>query len=218
MRNGILTILFATTFSVMFGQSNRFGIGLEYSPNFCNTTIPYYEHDNGFRIAQNAFLLAQYQLIGQLHVTAGIGYLEARVFQSADVPPGNQYDLYKIESHVFHHYMVVPVGLEYKFGSFFLRPEIGIGWLLGNTSLDTYYTGSPSDGSSFTQKNKDPDNHRDIDPMTYPLMLSFGHEVNLKSCTLILGVKSYYSLNAIGNRYTESGHYYGFGVSLGVRM
>jgi len=220
MRNVILTILFATTFIVMYGQGNRFSFGLEYSPNFIKTTGPEFHKDNEFRLAQNVFLLGQYQLFGNLHATAGFGYLEAREFQSIDIPPSNQFDLYKIESHLFHHYMVAPVGLEYKLGSFYLRPEIGVGWLMSTTSLDTYYTGSPSAGSSATQKHKDTDNWHNINSMTYPLFFSFGHEAKLKACTLILGVKSYYSLNSIGDthNYNSSGHYYGFGVSLGVRM
>jgi hypothetical protein len=221
MRNGILTILFAIAYTAVYGQDNRFSIGLEYSPNFVNSTGPDYfngSSENEFRLAQNAFLLAQYRLAGNLHVSAGFGYLETREFHSFDVPPSNQYDLYKIESHLFHHYLVAPVGLEYKFGSFYVRPEIGIGWNVSNTSLDTYYIGSPSAGGSGTQKHKDENNIHNINSMTYPLMFSFGHEAKLKSCTLILGVKSYYSLNSIGSTYRESGHYYGFGVSFGVRM
>jgi len=217
MRNGILTILFAITSSVMFGQENRFSIGLEYSPNFSNTTTPYYLEDNGFRIAHNAFLLAEYRLVGHLHVTAGFGYLESREFQALNIPD-NQFEFFRIESHLFHHYIVAPVGLEYKFGSFYLRPEIGIGWNVSNTSLDTYYEGTPSSYSIVTQKNKDEDNIRGVNTMTYPLFFSFGHEIDLQSCTLILGVKSYYSLNEIGRRYGISGHSYGFGVSFGVRM
>jgi hypothetical protein len=204
----------------MYGQDNRFGIGLEYSPNFNNRTGPDYFFNSGeneYRLAQNAFILGQYRLFGNLHATAGLGYLEVREFQAYDLP-GAPYDIYKIESHLFHHYLVAPFGLEYKFGPFYLRPEIGIGWNVSNTSLDTYYTGSPNAGSSMTQKNKDENNLNGINSMTYPLFFSFGHEAKLKSCTLILGVKSYYSLNSIGSTYSHSGHYYGFGVSFGVRM
>jgi hypothetical protein len=199
------------------GQGHRFSIGLEYSPNFNNSTGPALVSYNEFRLAQNAFLLGQYRLTGNLYATAGFGYLEAREFLASNLPP-SQLDLFRIESHIYHHYIVTPVGLEYKFGSFFVRPEIGMGWNVSNTSCNTYYEGTPANYSISTQNYKDEENIHNINAMTYPLFFSIGHEFHLRSCTLIFSVKSYYSLNSIGSTYVESGHYYGFGMSLGVRM
>ena len=220
MKTFLLSIYCACLSLAVNGQKSRFGLGVEYSPNFTNaTSLPFTDQasGDGYRLAQNVFLKADYKVSGKLSATAGLGYMDTRVFLSISGLSGIQ-DIFKIESHKFQHYVVVPVGFKYNIGSVYIHPEVALGWNTGNISLDTYYFGTPTSYSATTQRHKDDYNFYDIHKMTFPAFLSFGHDIPLKSITLSLGFKGYYSFNTIGGNYYTSRHAYGFGMVFGVRM
>jgi hypothetical protein len=45
-----------------------------------------------------------------------------------------------------------------------------------------------------------------------------GNEIKFNSWSLMLGMKGYYSLNSIGQKATNAGHYHGFGIMTGVKF
>lgn len=224
MKSTLLAFLFLAASSQIFGQTSKIVYGLEYSPNFTSNNNPgsFYTNvdgsydvntNGGFRLAHNIFLKGGYRLATDLYATAGIGYFTTREFASIDL--NGQLEIGKIESDRFHSYVMAPMGIKYYMGSFFISPELGIGWNTGNSSRDHFYY---LDGSEIENKSDDEINLHDVNEMTYPVFMSFGNEIKMKNCSVILGVKGYYSLNPIGNQYTNSGHYYGFGVVGGVQF
>ena len=216
MKSTLLALFFLALCSQINGQTSKITYGLEYSPNFTSNTNPsstIVNTNGGFRLAHNLFLKGGYKVATDLYVTAGVGFFTTREFVSFELD-GHE-GINKIESDRFHSYMVAPVGIKYAMGSFFISPEIGIGWNTGNSSKDHFYY---SDGSQIEGSSDDDNNLQDVNEITYPVFLSFGNEIKMKNCSVILGVKGYYSLNSIGNKYFNSGHYYGFGIVGGVQF
>ena len=199
------------------GQMNKFNIGLEYSPNFTSVSQPYgsrlADSDGAFRFANNLFLKGGYKLMNNLYATGAIGLLGTREFLVLDF--GGQMEIDKVESHRFHSYVVAPIGFTYYLGSFYISPEVGIGWNVSNRNKSYWYY---TDGSELESEYIDKDNIDNINETTYPLFLSIGNEIRMKSYSILLGVKGYYSLNSLGQRASNAGHYYGFGVVTGVRF
>ncbi len=199
------------------GQMDKFTVGLEYSPNFTSVTQPYGSQsgnsDGAFRFANNLFLKGGYKLTNNLYATGAIGLLGTRDFEAVDF--GGQLEIEKLESNRFHSYVVAPIGFTYYLGSFYISPEIGMGWNVSSRNKNHWYY---TDGSVIEIEHKDKDNIDNINETTYPLFLSFGNEIRMKSYSILLGVKGYYSLNSLGERASNAGHYYGFGVVTGVRF
>jgi hypothetical protein len=214
MKNILLTFLMLSFFSHLSGQGNKMFVSLEYSPNFTSTTNPFGISNNGtFRFASNIFAKAGYRVTRNLYANAGIGYLNTKDFFSADFNAQSEYD--RIEQLRRHAYVITPVGFTYFMGSFFVSPEIGIGWNVSNSMKDVIYL---QDGSSTGNEWVDEHNIYDVNEATYPLLLSIGNEIKFNSWSLMLGMKGYYSLNSIGQRATNAGHYYGFGIMTGVKF
>lgn len=108
--------------------------------------------------------------------------------------------------------MMVPIGIAYTLGSFYLNPEIGMGANIANITYDTYYKTDGDHTVGWSSSTMDDFNFTQINKLTFPLMFSFGNEFQLKACSIRLGIKSFYSLNKWGKSYYNNGHYYGFGA------
>lgn len=216
MKSTLLAFLFLAAVCQVIGQSNKFTAGLEYSPNFTNTTLPspfYSGHDGGYRFAQSIFLKVGYRLIDNLYVTGAVGYFTTREYITFNW--GDEVGIDRITSERFHAYVATPVGLTYYMGSFFVSPEIAIGWNTGNCFKDHFYF---SDRSQQENSGKDEENLYNVNKTTYPVFLSFGNEIKMKNCSVLLGVKGYYSLNLIGTAPSNTSHYYGIGLITGVKF
>ena len=201
---------------LLAAQSNKFSLGLEYSPNFTRTTLPspYYNgHDGGYRFAQSIFLKGGYKVMDNLYLTGSLGYYNTREYVNFNF--ADEVGIDRITSERFHAYVATPVGLTYYMGPFFVSPEIGIGWNTGNCYKDHFYY---SDGSQVENSGKDENNLYKVNSTTYPIFLSFGNEIKMKNCSVLLGVKGYYSLNLIGQANSNTSHYYGIGLVTGVKF
>ena len=216
MKTPLIFVLLFLAFQA-FSQNNQFTFGLECSPNFTNVVRPYPYSivfgETGFRPAINFGLKAGYVLTPRFTATGGLGYMTTREYEDFELSGDPNYD--RIVSHRFHSYVFVPVGMKYYLGSFFISPEVAIGWNTSNTSKSTFYF---TDGSSSAMNSEDPDNIYQVNAVTYPVFLTFGNEIKVKSCTIAIGMKSYYGLNPIGKLNQNNGHYYGFGVFGGVNF
>jgi hypothetical protein len=215
------SILFLLTLFVstaLFGQSGRFNFSAEYSPNFSNVTGPVYIYtgyfkNQGFRLAHNAFLKSGFRLNKNLDITAGLGYLNAREYDLLLLD--GQLDIENIESVRTHHYLSVPVGLRYRIGSFYVHPEMGIAINFDNTTQQTSYL---TNGISVRQRHQDDFNNRYNNKITLPVYFTVGHEFDLGYCSMLLGLKGYYSLNKIADIGLQARHYYGVGIVTGLKF
>ena len=212
-----------TTFFALFtfaflghlsGQDNKLYLSLEYSPNMTAVTTSYTTPADGtFRFASNIFAKAGYKLTGNLYANAGIGYLISKEFTSHNFDASS--DLERLEQLRIHGYVVVPVGFTYYMGSFFVNPEIGIGWNVSNKMKDVlYYKDGTGSGSSWVDEN----NFYGVNKTTYPLFLTIGDEIRFNSWSVMIGLKGYYGLNEISGIFHLPRHYYGFGIMTGVKF
>jgi hypothetical protein len=206
-----LTTLSFLLLGLFASAQSKFSFGIEYFPSVTNVTHevgnPY---STGLWPVSNYFLRAGYSLSPKFELTSGLGLLTAREFNYFDA--NGQLDIETIKSHRFQKYLVVPIGIKYQFGSFFINPDIGIGWNVSNQVKNEFvYT----DGRVVS--NKYEDKYSRIDKMTYPVSFGFGNSIQLKSCFVTMGVRGYYNLNQLTTLLgSYPGHYYGFGVFCGV--
>ena len=228
MKYILLSILCVACIASIHAQDNRWSVSAENTLAFSNTTQASFgrsENDNGYRTAYNAFLRTGYKLSPKLTVSIGAGYMQTREFVSLG-PLSNEADqIQSIRSNKTHHYFMSPVGLEFSLGSFFIRPEIGIGINTANTSLDEFRYNLPNSGNNnfygyygVFQKNKDVNNIDRVEKLTYPLMLTIGAEIPVSTFHLILGAQAFYSLNKIGEQNFNQHHAFGFGTTVGVKF
>ena len=215
MKTIIATFFFLPLAFFVSAQSSKFNFGLEVSPNFTNIARnSYYATfvypDYGFRPAMNIDFKAGYIMSEHFVLTGGVGYLTTRELVIFDTD--GQSEIYRIESEHFHSYVFIPVGVKYYMGTFFISPEISIGWNTANVTENTFRYPNGVQSS----KGDDLNNLYQVNAVTYPVFFSFGNEIRLKSCTIALGVKAYLSLNPVGYDDSNYGHYYGFGVLGGI--
>ena len=217
MKNTLITFFFLGLWSQATSQVNKFTVSLEYSPNFSSITNPLrgyvIEQEGSFRFANNLFLKGGYKLTNNLYATGAIGIMGTREFVTADFQDQQEYE--KLESNRFHSYVVTPIGFTYYLGSFFISPEIGVGWNVGSRGKNLWYT---TDGNEIENEYKDEHGIHHINETSYPLFFSFGNEIRMKSYALVLGAKAYYDLNTLSERDYQTGHSYGFGLLAGVRF
>lgn len=214
MKTTFIALITLAFLGHLSGQDNKFYLSLEYSPNMTAVSARYTTPDDGtFRFASNIFAKAGYRLTGNLYANAGIGYLTSKEFVSVDY--GSNFDISRIEQLRINGYVVTPVGFTYYMGSFFVNPEIGIGWNVSNKFNNAIYY---PDGSVTGSKGVDEQNINGVNNITYPIFLTIGDEIRFNTWSVLLGLKGYYGLNEIGGRPTYPRHYYGFGIIAGVKF
>jgi hypothetical protein len=225
MKTLSLTFLFSWIVTFAIAQDNRWSVSAENTLSFVNTTNAPFgrsENDNGYRAAYNAFLRTEYALSRTLALSIGAGYMQTREFISIGPLSFEADQLQSIRSDKTHHYFMAPVGLQLSLGSFFIRPEIGIGINTANTSLDEFKYNLQSNGNygSITtlRKNKDINNIDNVNKLTYPLMLTMGAEIPVSTFRLILGAQGFYTLNKIGEQAFNQHHAFGFGTTVGIKF
>jgi len=216
MKTLIAILFFITSGYHLSAQTDKFNFGFEVSPNFTNIDrnslyTTFYYPDYGFRPAFNMDVKAGYKLSQRFLLTGGAGYMTTREFVILDL--NGQANIDRIESDRFHSYVFLPFGVKYYFGDFFISPEVGIGWNTANVTENTFRN---TDGSVSSSKGDDINNLYDVNAVTYPVFFSFGNEIHLKSYSISLGVKAYYSLNPVGYDDSNYGHYYGVGILAGM--
>jgi hypothetical protein len=198
-----------------FAQTSKFQFGIEYAPSFTSVTNQYHSLDpynTGFWPVHNVFLRAGYALSSKFELTSGLGFLTSREFDYIEFDI--QSDIENIKSQSYHHYLIIPFGFSYRFGSFFLNPEIGVGKNVGN-KLKSEFTFA--DGSVHSGKSND--NNNLVNYYTFPVSFSLGNKIDLKSCLVQIGFRAYYDLNSLRPEPFFTGqHYYGFGMFGGVRF
>ena len=225
----VIPLLYYTLTGHSQSPDKKFSWSLEYSPSFSNITTPTsfsatsspIFQKNGFRIGHNIFLKADFKLFENLFLTTGVGLLNttehASIFLNGTSALGLP-DVNKIESYRYHNFLVVPIGLKYKIGTFFINPEIAIGFKLSRPSFQITHL---ADGSVVKNRYNISQDLWGYKNLTVPLMLTVGKEIPMGPVKLLLGAKGYYSLTKLKYdmpRSQPSSHYFGFGIMAGVKF
>jgi hypothetical protein len=199
----------------LFSQLDKFDIGIEYSLGFSKVADGFNSFSNtGFHGAGNVFFKFDYPLSNKLDLTIGAGYLVTKEHQRLlfNFDPDDDFD----ERLLSHHYFVIPIGIKYRIGTFFINPEIGLALQdkhLGE--LSTFEFG-PNSISSTRSSFQDPNSL--YHPITIPAFLSFGNEFDFGMVKVLFGIKSYFSLTSKSDVFERTGNYYGIGVMTGVKF
>ena len=206
----LLMIISAT----VHGQLKKWELSLELSPTVSNVTNRAWLNGVArFEPSYNAFIKAGYRINPRVVATYGFGYLAVKEYSRLPFGITGTGDF--TEQLTNHHYYVGTLGMKFNFGSFFINPEIGIAFARAHHVIsDEYSFGDNLDveRSRFVTRSG---LERSI---TFPAILSFGNEFDLGSVKLLLGVKSYYSLNTVRRFGNNNGKYFGFGVMTGMRF
>jgi hypothetical protein len=196
----------------LFGQKG-FQLSLEYSPSFSSVTNSF--DNDGLRFSQNGFIKMESRLSKNISLTGGFGYMETKNSRLHIFFADFAHD--KIEHVYSHRYVVAPVGVKVHFGSFYIQPEVGLAYNFSNiTSQTTHFTS----GIILRTRFNDTVNHASNNKFTTPLFLTIGNEFKIGTTTLLVGLKSYYSLNPMASSELDPKRkrYYGFGLLTGLRF
>lgn len=213
MKATLIAIVMTLGFISLSGQEKKFTFGFEYSPSFSNVTTTHPVLDGGFRIGHNIFLKGSLKVRKDLEVTMGVGFLNTRENDENNLE--GWMNIERIHSRRHHNYLVVPAGLRYHIGSFYINPEIGIGYNVGRPVQQTFFF---TDGSVASENPGGPSEAISYKKLSAPLFLSFGNEFDLNGLKIMIGAKAYYSLTGLQRFHFIPNNYYGFGLVTGVRF
>lgn len=198
------------------GQLKKWELSLELSPTVSNITNKAWLNGMArFEPSYNAFIKAGYRINHRMLATFGFGYLVVKDYNRLPVGLTGAGDFTELLTN--HHYYAATVGMKFNFGSFFINPELGIAFVKAHHGVADEYT--------FREDNIDVERTRFqtrtnsiYRSVIFPAMLSFGNEFDLGDIKLLLGIKTYYSLNRVQQTGHTNGKYYGLGVMTGVRF
>ena len=198
-----------------FAQESRFSTQVEYTLNFASTTESVPASASSLYLPGQQFVLrSAYRFDNHISGTIGLGYMNTRSYYDIQVEGPDE--LFRITSRLTHHYLMIPIGVKFNFGHFYLNPEFAAARNISNTSRDQFYYGSTSHFEIIKNRSTDNLNFNQVQSWAFPVFLGIGQEIPLESVTLTLGMKGYYMLSKTGDRAVVSNHAFGFGVSAGV--
>ncbi len=214
MKSNFLLLLLICSTVQLLGQ-RKFSASLELSAGISESTQPGFSFipNEGVQSGRNAFLKGGYNATSNLEITLGLGYMNINAVEYAFFA-SDEIDF--TQTLISHRYIVVPAGLKYHFGSFYVNPEIGVAFsndhlvsqsvfLINNHSSQVSGFGSESIDFGYNK-------------ITVPLFLNLGTEFDVKPVKILFGIKAYYSLNKMSDILTFSRNYYGVGLMTGVKF
>jgi len=216
MKSSIFIILL-TVFAIQLSGQKKFSVGFELSMGISEATGTRFglPKNEGFQIGRNAFLRGGCRIRKNMDLTLGLGYLVAREHELSFFGIPNA-DVDFTEFFRSHQYIVIPAGMQYHFGSFYLNPEFGIAFSTEHLVSQFDYMLRDNGLSISGTEGQSPDFlYRKV---SLPIFLNFGSEIDVKSVKIVIGVKGYYSLNTLSEFFFPSDHYYGVGIVTGVKF
>ncbi len=211
-RKYLLSILFVFySLYLLYSQTSKFHLIIEYNPNFSIITDAY-AHEK-FKFSHNVFLKSEYFFKEKFSGTLGIGFLNTGEKEVSDL--GGQMGLQEISFIHDYNYITVSPGIKFYFKSFFINPEIGLGiHILSQTTQTIVYT----NGKEEIKKADEKLISGTFNKITLPLLVSIGKEFPIHNIKLLLGIKSYFSINELVRGVPRNNHYYGIGVLAGIKF
>ncbi len=195
--------------NVIIAQNQRFELSLEYSPNYSILTNAFVPEK--YKLSHNVFLKTTYLYKDKLHLIFGFGYLNTGEKEVSEI--GGQMGIEKISLIHNYNYLVLSTGLKFKMNSLFIIPEIGFGVHLSHiTSAIINY----SNGIEDIKKEEEKLPEGSFSKLTLPLFLSIGKEIKFRSFSVLVGIKSYISINEVVSGVPRTNHFYGIGLLGGI--
>ena len=213
MKHLLLTLTFAACLCLLHAQTERFDVSIEYTPNYSKLTDNF--SNPGFNFSHQFFTRAEWNLSRRFGVSIGLGYMNARDRWTVFLEGQNDIDY--IELYTNHDYITIPVGLKYNFGSWYVRPEISIGLNFSNPGRLMRQVTFKINGEKIVSRWDD-FNQRNYNDLSFPIFFSVGREFKVKTLSVQLGVKGFYSLEQVVLENYWIQHYIGLGVLAGIRF
>jgi hypothetical protein len=192
-------------------QEHKFQLGLEYSPHFSRLTNEVVEES--LKFSHHLFLKVEYPVNPNLTITSGLGYLNTGERELGNLTGTEELKAVRIVHH--HNYIAIPVGIKYFAGKYFIQPEIAAAININNRRKIVIVE---NDGDRRVERMDEVYYTGKINSLSVPVFLTLGKEFHMNKMRVMTGIKGYYSLNEVISGAPRNGHYYGFGLVLGIRM
>lgn len=206
---GSLLFIFLLNISLS-AQERKFSVVIEYSANLSKVTNS--QGRNKDKLSHMGFLKLEYETNKIIKPLIGIGFLNTGEIEE-DRPIN--FDIVYYCGVLNYNYLVIPVGASISVRSFFINPEIGVGYNLSDqvTQRITYVTGEVEVG-----KREIGGDQRPINKFSVPVFLTIGKDFKIGNKLLSTGLKGYFGLNQIMDDNNRNHHYYGVGISVGLKI
>ncbi len=190
--------------STLFSQADRTRYTLAYSLHLSDAAGSGPGRYFDPALAQSVFVTAELSTKRSSRFTIGAGFLQSRMKHS-DLHH-NTYE--NIEQHINVDFVSIPAGIKFRFGSFYIHPELAVTYNYRLT-INSYFLDSEMNPlhESYDQFKSD----RSFEVLFASLM-SLGHEIKVGTITVMTGVKGYFAFN---NNYVNT---FGVGLMAGVKI
>lgn len=213
-----LMVLFLWISIKVFGQKQKLSMWISYTPNLSNITTqaafgkPKLSHIGAIGLA--------YKINKHISPTLGIGWMNTGQRRESIVmrPLGDT----QITARDHYQYLIVPIGVKFHLGTFFIQSEIGFAYYFSNkikvTSIDENGIKTKETKSVIIQGDTA------FNQWTIPAFLTIGKTFSLKQLKVETGLKGYYGLdpilvnttaNSVKSKYLR---YVGLGLFFGIRI
>ena len=199
-----LIILFFLFSNSIFAQSDH----IQYSIEYCLSRTANTDNIGGnFEPALGTSILARVGLGRKqnLKYTIGLGYLESHII-FRDITGMQSYR--DEERYYYIKHFIIPAGIKFILGSFYIHPEIG-GSYNYSIKSKSYLVDSEMnrlDGIYSEYKSSNPFE------INFTSLLTLGYEFKIGSIVMISGVSGYLALNP------DFLNTYGIGLLIGLRI
>lgn len=188
----------------LFGQTDRTRYSLQYSLNRADATGygPAQYFDPG--VSHNIFMIAELASRRTSRFTIGAGFLHTKLISSYMDYSTNE----TTEEHSNNHYWVIPGGVKFSFGSFFIHPEIAATY---NYCCVTNLYAVDVDMNIADEPYEIRKRQASLE-ILFASFMTIGYEIKLGSSKILTGLKGYYTPS---NLYVNT---FGIGVMVGVKI
>jgi hypothetical protein len=207
----LILYILLSSFQILFSQEKKFGITVEYSPNYSKLTDEVV--NERFKLSHNALLRISYNTNGKIKPTIGLGFLNTGELEKSEI--GGQLGIESVKTIHNYNYLFVPIGVKINFGRLYLLPEMGFGINLSNkTKQITKYT----NGEIKKETRDEQLIFGKFNKLSIPMSLSFGIDFMVGNISFSTGLKGYLSLNQVVRDVPRKNQYFGFGLILAVNL
>jgi len=196
-----LTFLFLLIGLNIFGQADHTRYTIEYSLHYSGALeLKTIESS----LAHSVFAKVELASKRTWRISFGIAFIQPRIIlrdHSGQQPYRDH------EFHYQYNYLVIPAGIKFNLGSFYLHPEIG------NIFYQTLLIKTYVVDEEMNKINGPSKDHYSTGQFEFKLatLMTIGYEVKVGSVNLLTGIKGYFAFPGSINTY-------GIGLVLGVKI
>jgi len=209
--NYLIFLVLLISAQPLSSQENKFGLTIEYSPNFSKLTDEVI--DEKFKLSHNSLLRMTYQSKGKIKPTFGLGFLNTGELASSELS-----GTLGIESIKFiqnYTYIYIPIGAKINFKNLYILPELGVAI---NVSKTTKIVTDFSNGETEMETIEAVFNSGEFNKYGIPFSFSVGTKLTLNNLSFTTGLKGYYGLTQVVKNVPRNNHYFGIGLLLAMNF